>query len=83
VEDVEGRFDVRDQGWRFSSLKGCDEPGRVLVLRTGSEGVYLCSKHWLRSLPLCLIGTIGCTPEVNGMTANNDEVISLKSVELR
>lgn len=80
---MEGRFDVRDQGWRLAFLEGCDEPGGVLVLRTGSEGVCLCSKLWLRSLPLCLIGTIGCTPEVDGMAANNDEVISLKSVELR
>lgn len=27
VEDAEARLDVRDEGWRFSLLERCDEPG--------------------------------------------------------
>ncbi len=35
---MEGRLDVRDQGWRLAFLEGCDEPGGVLVLRRIVKG---------------------------------------------
>ena len=81
VEDAEGRFDVCNEGWCLSSLEGCNEPGSALVLSKVVKRWGLCKA--IGSLPLALVCTVGCTPKVDGMAANDDEVISVKNVGLR